>query len=1038
MTTHFKLSALSRLLASLRPISIFQDPEPTLPKPRIPIAESNGGIRYKDISDPAVPVQALINAYPQIQINDFIELFWNERPANSVLVNQGHIDQGSITLDVPSLAIQDGMPPVHYLVTSPNGTNQYKSFPLDILVKTDVPGGTDPIPSTPEVNENLLAVTGVPELIDDSNAGNIVATVPSYQNMTKGDKIKLSWGGYFIEHELKEEGVNNPVPIPVPRETIEKAGAGPVVIEYEIRDIVNNWSLWSLKFTPDVEVGAGLLREPDALDVVGGKLDLVELGDNDARIRVRVYADMAPGDEVALSWFVRPPTGSPIEYSDEKIIDSDSDGLPVEFLVPNATAKASAGGTVAVKYSVTSNLGVQNSRRTTFEVIGQVQKLPEPSIREALGTVLDPANIPQGGATATVPAWPGAASGDKLELFINARDANGAPSSHYDFKDISGGQAGHPVDFLVPRAFFLPLVNGSLEAYYRVKGEDSYPLTLDVVEQGGAELPAPSVNGVEADGVLDPDAVPNGTKAMVPQYPGKAVNDRIYLTWAGLPEASYTDDINVTEDNLGTPIGFDIAYSPYIIGNLNSSVAVSYQVMRAGGGSATSATLPIQVRRKAGEEFVAPSVLQAPTGTLDPIDAVDGAIVRVKYDGMLPSDTMAVAWIGNSQADTWESDPKNGSAFGQVDFSVPVSVVAASQGKLIEVRYAVVRNDQPPKPSLPLELTVGVLSQDHLPLPVVPEAPDKILDMATFQGNAKVTVAPWRLIALAQRYWIKVSGTNDNSQPYSFYVAFNQPVTTSEVGGGLDWPMLRSELQKLKHEAPLTVEVSIAFDPAQDETAARKLLPLILTLRKPATIIPGDLYIPKAPARRLNVQTDFYRDEFLDVQVLVYEGMAPGQSIVLQWEGPLFTWRSDPQRVDTPSIITFKVPRLEVLDAIGYSVKIHYIVNDTIPSAPYTLNIDSQGMSMPPPQFFDQGGGSYAVSIYSPDQQTDHTGRVRWTGVITRDSAEQHLQTGEVEYFQIPTAWINENRGREVLINYTIYRGNNEPFRFSQVLRLKL
>lgn len=84
--------------------------------------------------------------------------------------------------------------------------------PIHSRVKTNVPGGTDPIPSTPEVNENLLAVTGVPELVDENNADSIVATVPRYENMTEGDKLKLSLGGYFVEQALAADGVDKPVP----------------------------------------------------------------------------------------------------------------------------------------------------------------------------------------------------------------------------------------------------------------------------------------------------------------------------------------------------------------------------------------------------------------------------------------------------------------------------------------------------------------------------------------------------------------------------------------------------------------------------------------------------------------------------------------------------------------------------------------------------------------------------------------------------------------------------------------------------------
>lgn len=838
MTTYHQLNALSRLLASLC-TRINQDPAPTLPAPRIPSAEGNGGIRLKDISDPQVPVQVVIAAYPQIQINDSIDLYWNNRLAGNTVVNAGHLEQGSVTIDVPSLAIQDGTPPVHYLVTSPNGQNQYKSHPLEIRVKTNVPGGTDPIPSTPEVNENLLAVTGVPELVDESNADSIVATVPSYENMTEGDKLRLSWGGYFVERELESAGVNQPVPIAVPRDIIEQAGAGPVVIEYEVRDVVNNWSLWSIKFTPDVEVGAGLLRAPDALDVIDGQLDLDTLGDKDADIRVRVYPDMAEHDVVTLSWIGRPPTGDPIPDTQTIVVDYDSEGLPLPFQVPNAIVKASAGGTVAVKYSVTSNRGQQHSRRTSFEVIGQVQKLPAPNVKEAVGDELDPIRIPPEGATVTILAYPGMKSGDRVDLFVRGKDGNGAPSSHDDSKDISGGQVGDPINFPVLKSFFEPLVNGSVDLYYRVNGEDSDNLELKVVGQGEAELLAPSVNG-ESGGALDPDAVPAGTKALVPNYQGKAVDDRITLSWNGLPDASYTDYIDVTAANLDSPIGFDTAYEPYVIGNLNSRVAVSYQVTRASGGTPSSVVLSFQVQRSAGEDFVAPTVLQAPTGTLDPLQALNGATVRVKYDGMLATDTLAVSWAGTNQADTWESTAESGSVFGYVDFSVPISVVAASQGKTITVLYAVERNGST-TPSVALELGVDELTLKDLPEPAIPQAnqDSRVLALESFTGDASVTVVPWPLIAEKQRVWVKIGGILEDGSAYPFYPANGVLVTSEQADQGLNLAALRTELEKLKGGAELTVMVSVAFDGANQQAQAIDFPTASYTLEKLIEVQPS-------------------------------------------------------------------------------------------------------------------------------------------------------------------------------------------------------
>lgn len=818
MTTYHRLSALSRLLASLHPLSVFQDPPPTLPAPRIPIAEGNGGIRLKDISDPNVPVQVLITAYPQMLVNDTVELFWNGRLVDTRLVTQEHIEQGSVTLNVPSVAIQDGTPPVHFLTTSAIGENVRKSFPLDIRVKTNVPGGTDPIPSTPEVNENLLAVTGVPVLVEEADADRIVATVPPYLNMTEGDRINLSWGGYFVEHLVTAPEVNQPIALPVSRAIIEQAGAGPVVVEYEVRDIVNNWSLWSNKFHVDVEVGAGLLRAPDALDAVNGELDLDQLGSDDARVRVRVYTGMADQDKVTLSWIGRPPVGGPVEHTALLVVDADNEGLPLQFNVPNAVVKASAGGTVAIKYSVDATRGLQHSRRTSFEVIGEAQRLPAPELEQAPGDELDLSNLPPSGATVRILPYSNMASGDRVVLFVRGQDANGSPSSDSYPKDITQNDVGKPISLFVPKAFITPLLDGSLSLHYQVRGNESQPRTWQVVGQV-ANLTEPSVNGVQ-DAVLDPDAVPSGTQAVIPNYQGKAINDTITLSWTGLAGASFTDSIKVTGDNLGFPINFSVAYTPYIIGNLNTQVRVSYQVQRANGGAANSRPLSFQVQRQADEDFVPPSVTQASSGTLDPINALSGATVEVRYKGMLKTDILAVAWTGRNDADSLITDQQPGSDDGPVNFPIPAAIVAASQGKTITVIYAVARNGQPGKPSQELALRVNALPPTELPKPNVPEAQAGVLDLNNFSGDASISVAPWHFIAAGQRYWISVDATLANGLPYSFYPARAVEVSPAQVGTGLSVPLLRSELEKLAPDSALTITAKVSFDRAFEESAA--------------------------------------------------------------------------------------------------------------------------------------------------------------------------------------------------------------------------
>ncbi|MGW7775659.1 hypothetical protein ACTWM0_22305 [Pseudomonas machongensis] len=226
--------------------------------------------------------------------------------------------------------------------------------------------------------------------------------------------------------------------------------------------------------------------------------------------------------------------------------------------------------------------------------------------------------------------------------------------------------------------------------------------------------------------------------------------------------------------------------------------------------------------------------------TLEPINARNGATVRVAYPGMLTSDTLAVAWLGSNQADSWESEQKPGSTFGRVDFSVPASVVAASQGTVVQVLYAVVQAGKAGVPSLPLALTVGELAQADLPMPAIPQAnpTTRTLDLSSFAGNASATVAAWPLIAAGQRFWVRIDGTLENGSAHRFHAASAQTVTEAQVGQGLDVAVLRTELEKLRHDSEVSVTVSVAFDGASNEALAKVFPVATYTLEKLVVVTP--------------------------------------------------------------------------------------------------------------------------------------------------------------------------------------------------------
>ncbi|PSS52772.1 hypothetical protein [Pseudomonas sp. BBP2017] len=361
--------------------------------------------------------------------------------------------------------------------------------------------------------------------------------------------------------------------------------------------------------------------------------------------------------------------------------------------------------------------------------------------------------------------------------------------------------------------------------------------------------------------ILDPDEVRNGTNANIPQYAGKTEGDVITFKFESTLGPTFSTTITVDGGNANAPIPVRIAYEPYIIGNLDNDVLVIYEVKRQNGRTATSQTLSFLIKRQLEQNLVAPTVREASGNTLDPIQARNGATVRVAYTGMRPDDLLAVDWQGEGEADSYQSAQENGSASGYVDFAIPVSVVAASQGKTITVRYAIVRGGNPELLSKPLALIVGELPQSALPTPTVPEASAGTLDLTTFQGNATVNVQPWPLIAKGQRYWIVAGGTLVNGNPYSFYLAQSQLVDEDHVSNGLGITMLRSELEKLRSASSVSLEVKVAFEGGVSEAGARAFPTLTLTLLN----IPRTLPVPTVPEAKSGTIEDRHTEAIIRV-----------------------------------------------------------------------------------------------------------------------------------------------------------------------------
>ncbi|EJM64655.1 hypothetical protein PMI30_03590 [Pseudomonas sp. GM50] len=191
---------------------------------------------------------------------------------------------------------------------------------------------------------------------------------------------------------------------------------------------------------------------------------------------------------------------------------------------------------------------------------------------------------------------------------------------------------------------------------------------------------------------------------------------------------------------------------------------------------------------------------------------------------------------------------------------------------------------------------------------------------------------------------------------------------------------------------------------------------------------------------RLNFVRDFYEAKFATVEV-AFTGSAPGQTVKVYWLGRNSTYGSEIQTVSfAGQTLRFPVPRLEVVDCIGSGARVWYTVrlpNTTqdLPSRDLNITVTPQSLSLAEPTL--NGNKSILRTPY-PSPIDKYTVRMAFFGVNTHYGQEVQI-TSPTEYTEhpVPRAWLDENRGKTVMFNFTLRKtGAGEPIIFSWCLRL--
>ena len=184
---------------------------------------------------------------------------------------------------------------------------------------------------------------------------------------------------------------------------------------------------------------------------------------------------------------------------------------------------------------------------------------------------------------------------------------------------------------------------------------------------------------------------------------------------------------------------------------------------------------------------------------------------------------------------------------------------------------------------------------------------------------------------------------------------------------------------------------------------------------------------------------DFYRAEHVTVEVPIYERMAAGQTVTVSWEGPSNTYVTPAASVTQVAPVLLRIPRAEVIDAIGGTVRVFFTVRSNDGTVQFSrtaiVAVEAQPLELPAPALSEDHS---QVLVRFPAMDAGYHANVRLQGATTLDLPRKDVVSKDVLAFRIPDTWLAANRGREVLVTYAVAsKKAGDPWLFSRVLRVQ-
>ncbi|WP_073522390.1 hypothetical protein [Pseudomonas fluorescens] len=296
------------------------------------------------------------------------------------VVQAGEEQNKSFFFAIAPDKLPDGELRLGYVVNFKGSKDDYEvSFPLSVLIKTDLPGGIDKNPGEPGHSE-LTFTLSTQEVYPPDAAKGVSAIIPPYPHMHPGDYIHFQWGGVTIVQRVK--GVNQPTTIIINHAQITAAGnSDGLLVGFYIVDPVGNASWPRSAYTrvlvalDDSQRDGPFIQSDDS----PGYIDIDKLDGANLSIGMHTPANVGrTGDWYVVTFQAYPPLGGEVVHRRVETITRA--GTATFHPVPYSKVRAAAGGHVQISYALirADELDTQTSQNTFAQVTGTAVRLEAP------------------------------------------------------------------------------------------------------------------------------------------------------------------------------------------------------------------------------------------------------------------------------------------------------------------------------------------------------------------------------------------------------------------------------------------------------------------------------------------------------------------------------------------------------------------------------------------------------------------------------------------------------------------------------------